>query len=328
MGVQITELVEGRPVALAELAGRRIAIDAFNWLYQFLTTIRQKDGTPLQDSRGHVTSHLSGIFYRSARLLEAGVKPVYVFDGPFPEFKAATVEQRRDVRAEAMREWKAALARKDYDAARRHAQRSTTLTSDMISDSKTLLDAMGIPWVQAPSEGEALCSLMTRQKDAYATATQDYDSLLFGCPRLVRNLSAGKKQREIELILLQDVLARLGIGQDQLILLGILVGTDYNPGGISGYGPKRALELVREKNTLSKVLEHVVWEFDVPAEEIYEFFRHPPEGSYELEFAEPDAGQLQQLLCVEHDFSSERVDSALARLQQPEREQKSLGKWL
>ena len=336
MGIQLTDLVEGKEIELAALFDKRIAVDAFNWIYQFLSIIRQKDGTPLKDEKDRVTSHLSGLFYRTTNLLAAGIKPMYVFDGKMPEFKRETAQQRRDVRAEAAREWKEALARGDLVEARKYAQRSSELTDEMIRDSKKLLQALGVPALQAPSEGEALCSLITRNGDAYATATQDYDSLLFGSPRLVRNLSiTGKRRRgkdlitvEPELLLLKQLLERLGINRNQLIILGILVGTDYNPGGVSGYGPKKALDLVKKKKTLKAVLNEVVWDFDVVAEEIYDFFRNPLGAEYDIEFDDIDEEAVKQILCDEHSFSEERVDSALQKQKEEKKSQKSLSKWL
>lgn len=337
MGIQLTELVEGRETTFDELFDKKIAIDAFNWLYQFLSIIRQADGSPLMDSKGRVTSHLSGLYYRSMKLLEAGIKPIYVFDGEPPEFKRQTTEQRRDVRAEAMREWQEALQRKDYEAARKHAQRAVTLTDEIIEQGKELLGAMGVPSIQAPSEGEALGSLMAKKGDVYAVATQDYDSLLFGAPRLVRNLSiTGRRKRgsdyvvvNPEMIILKEALETLGINRSQLIVLGMLIGTDYNPGGVSGFGPKRALELVREKKTLAAVLKEISWQFEVSAEEIYNFFRNPEDKSYSIKFKEIDEDKVKKILCDEHDFSEERIESALRKLREAKsKEQRSLSKWL
>jgi flap endonuclease-1 len=330
MGVQLGELVEGKEIAIEELFDKKIAVDSFNWLYQFLTIIRQKDGQPLQDSQDRITSHLSGLFYRSLKLMEAGIHPVYVFDGPAPAFKKETTRQRTDIRLEAKKEWQEALARKDFAEARKHAQRSAMVTEEIIADSKNLLDAMGIPVIQASSEGEALCSAMVRNNDAYAAATQDYDSLLFGCPRLVRNLSiTGKKKRgdsyiiiNPEILLLKDFLSKLDITQDQLITLGILVGTDYNPGGIKGFGPKKALELVK-KRKIKEIKEEIIWDFPATFEEIFDFFKNPPVNEYNIEFRPPDKEKIKRILCDEHDFSEERIDNALQKLSQ-EKKQKSL----
>lgn len=336
MGIQLTSLVEGTEVSLEDLFDKKIAIDSFNWLYQFLSIIRQADGAPLMDSKGRTTSHLSGLYYRTIKLLEASVKPIYVFDGKPPEFKKKITEQRRNVRAEAMKEWTKALERKDYVSAKKYAQRAVILTNEMIEQSKELLEALGVPAVQAPSEGEAMCSTMTKQGDVYAVATQDYDSLLFGAPYLVRNLSiTGRKKRgseyvtvKPEMLVLNDILEKLGISRNQLIIIGMLIGTDYNPGGVAGFGPKRALEVVKEKQSLREVLKEVSWESEVPAEDIYNFFKNPQEAEYKIKFGEIDEEKIKKIMCDEHDFSEERIMSGLKKLiEAKSKEQKSLSKW-
>ncbi len=336
MGVSLSKIVDGREIGLEDLFDKKIAIDSYNWLYQFLSIIRQADGTPLKDSKGRVTSHLSGLYYRTLKLLEAGVKPIYVFDGKPVEFKKETTEERRNVRAEALREWEKALERKDYEAAKKYAQQSATVTDEIVEGSKDLLSAMGIPYVQAPNEGEALCSLMCRKNDAYATSSQDFDVLLFGSPRLVRNLSiSGKKKRgkdyviiNPEMILLDDVIEKLGLNHDQLIMLGILVGTDYNPGGVPGYGPKKALQAVKEKKTVDKVFENVIWDFSITPKEIFDFFKTPKTADYKIEFREIDEENVTRLLCDEHDFSQERIENALKKLKESKKAQSSLSRWI
>ena len=335
IGVQITDIIKGEEISFEHLFDKKIAIDAYNWIYQFLSIIRQPDGTPLQDSKGRTTSHLSGLYYRTIKLMGAGIKPIYVFDGEPPDFKKQTNEQRRDVRSEAAREWKKALERGDIEAAKKHAQRSVSINEEIIDSGKHLLKSMGLPVLQAPSEGEALCSVIVKNGDAYAVATQDYDSLLFGATRLVRNLSiTGKRKRgdkiitiNPEMFLLKNILEELGLSGSQLIILGILVGTDYNPGGVSGFGPKRALELVKEKKTLEAVLKNNPWEFDISAKDIFDFFKSPPAGDYKIIFSEMDEEKVKKLLCDEHDFSEERIDSSLKKLQESKKEQKSLNRW-
>ncbi len=283
-----------------------------------------------------MTSHLSGLYYRTLKLLESRVKPVYVFDGRPVEFKRETTEARRNVRAEALREWERALERKDYDAAKKYAQRSVTVTDEIIESSKQLLDTMGIPWIQAPNEGEALCSLMCRKNDVYAVSSQDYDVLLFGSPRLIRNLSiSGRKKRgkdyvviNPEMLMVKDVLEKLGITQDQLIILGILVGTDYNPGGVPGYGPKKALKLVKEKKTLENIFRDVIWEFSVTPREIFEFFKNPKPARYEIKFGEINEQKVIGMLCDKHEFSRERIENALKKLSETKKEQSSLSRWI
>ena len=334
MGIQLTQLVSGDVVGLEDMFGKIVAIDAFNWIYQFLSIIRQPDGTPLQDSHGRVTSHLSGLYYRTLKLMEAGIKPVYVFDGKPPDFKAVGAK-RRDVRAEAAREWKVALEKHDYEAASRFAKRSTTITGEHIEGSKKLLEAMGVPFIQAPSEGEAMCAHLVKQRAAWCAASQDYDTLLFGATKLVRNLSiTGKKKRggqivmiNPEMLVLENLVSNLGISYDQLIMLGILIGTDFNPGGIAGLGPKKALARVREKKTMSAVFGGLQWDFPVTPEQIFDFFKNPPVVDYELNFREPDGEKIVKIMCDEHDFSYERITNALKKITE-NKPQSSLSRWI
>ncbi|HLD77484.1 MAG TPA: flap endonuclease-1 [archaeon] len=350
MGVQLTELVPVRPIELADLAGKKVAVDAFNTIYQFLSSIRDKmTGEPLRDSNGRVTSHLSGLFYRTARLLEARVQPIFVFDGEPPAFKRATQEARGRVRAAAEVRWKEALAAGDVEAARTAAAGSSRLTAEMIAEGKELLSALGVRWLQAPSEGEAAAAQLVLAGEAWAAGSQDWDSLLFGVPRLVRNLTISgrrklpKKQLTVEvrpeLVVLEEVLQSIGLTREQLVLVALLVGTDYNPGGVKGYGPKKALKLVQEERSLEAVLAKVPWEHEARPEAIVDFFLHPPQlpplqgrgpaGTGALAPAALEPEQVRALLVDRHGFALERVDSVLGKLATAKANaQKGLGAFL
>jgi flap endonuclease-1 len=325
MGVQLTGLVSAKEIEITELSGKKIGIDGYNAAYQFLSIIRQKlTGEFLRDSKGRITSHLSGLFYRTALLIELGLKPLYVWDGEPPKFKKKTVEERRERREEAKKKWEEALEK--GEEVMPYAQAAATLTEEMVEESKKLLEYMGIPSIQAKSEGEAQLAFMTIKGDVWSSASQDWDSLLFGSPRLVRNLSiTGKRKlprKEVyievkpEIIELQEVLSNLGITREQLIVVGILVGTDYNP-GIEKVGPKTALKLVKEHKTLEKILANVEWKAEVDPEEIYEFFLKPPvTENYRIEWRQPDREKIIEFMVEEHDFSRERVEKVIEKLQQ------------
>jgi len=316
-----------REIKLESLAGRCIALDAYNALYQFLASIRQPDGTPLMDHAGRITSHISGLFYRTINLLEAGIKPVYVFDGKPPEFKLAEIEERKKIKEKAIEEAIKAIKEGRRDEAVKYMKRAVFLTSEMVEDAKKLLSYMGVPWVQAPSEGEAQASYMAKKGHCWAVGSQDYDSLLFGSPRLVRNLAVSPKRKmgeevvEVspELIELDAVLKALRLkNREQLIDLAILLGTDYNPDGVPGVGPQKALKMVWEFGSLEKMLETVLKGVSFPVDplEIKRFFLNPPvTDDYSIEFKKPDEGKLVDFLVKEHDFSEERVQRALERLQ-------------
>ncbi len=346
MGVQLRDILPRKETELEELSGKRIAIDAFNALYQFLSIIRDREtGEPLRDSKGRVTSHLSGLFYRTINLMEKGIRPVYVFDGEPPVFKKKTIEERAKIREEMRERFEKAKAIGDVEEIRVTAQATAKLSEEMVEQAKELLTYMGIPWVQAPSEGEAQCAWLAKANKVYAAASQDYDSLLFGSPVLVRNLSITGKRKvprknlyiEIkpQIIVLDEVLSVLKITREQLIMLGMVVGTDYNP-GISGYGPKKALELVRNCRTLKDLLRKIDWEKQfiqegmdvIPAEEIFEFFLNPPhEENVTIEFKPPQKEKLIKFMVDEFEFSLERVEKHIKILEHSKEAQSSLTRW-
>jgi flap endonuclease-1 len=336
MGIQIFDILPKKELEIKSLTGKIIAVDAFLWLYQFLSIIRQPDGTPLKDSQGRITSHLSGIFYRSAKLIENGLRLVFVFDGPTHEFKRSTVEERKALKEQAEVKWQGALALGDEEEARKAAQMTSKLTSEMIEQSKRLIEYMGIPIIQAPSEGEAQCAYLCQKDLVYGVSSQDSDSLLFNSPRLIRNLSMTGKRKlprqdvyiEIkpEVIELDAALKELGITREQLIIIGLLVGSDYNP-GIKGYGPKKALELVKKEKTLKNVLNKIEWNSETPAEEIYNFYLNPPiEKDVNIEFKQPQPEKIIKFMVDEYEFSQERIEKVVKSLSSTK--QKSLGSWL
>ena len=189
MGVKLGDIVDSRKITISDLAGEIVAFDGNNILYQFLSIIRGRDGQPLKDRQGRITSHLSGLMYRNSNLMEAGIKIVYVFDGRPHRFKSTVLERRRDTRQKAKKAYEKAIEEGDTQKARRYGQQAVVATTDIIGDAKNLLTLMGLPWVQAPGEGEAQTAYMASKGDVYAAASQDFDSLLYGAPRHVRNLS-------------------------------------------------------------------------------------------------------------------------------------------
>ncbi len=343
MGVQLRDIIVRKEIELEELSGKRIAIDGFNMLYQFLSIIRDREtGEPLRDSKGRITSHLSGLFYRTINLMEKGIRPVFVFDGKPPEFKEKTIEKRKEFKEEMKKRYEKALEEGDIEEIRIAAQGTAYLTEEMIEEAKELLDAMGLPWIQAPSEGEAQAAFLAKKGLVYASASQDYDSLLFGTPRLVRNISITGRRKiprknqyiEIkpELIELENVLKELGLTREQLIIVALLVGTDFNP-GIKGYGPKKALELVKSCGNLECVLRKVDWnsQFEdepIEAEKILEFFLNPPvKEDVKIEFRQPNKETIIKILVDEFEFSQERVEKYIKILEKSKETQSSLSRW-
>jgi len=343
MGVKITDLFKGEEIELDHLSGKTIAIDSFMFLYQFLTTIRQKDGSLLMDSKGQVTSHLTGLFNRTVKLMSIGVKLIFVFDGKAPELKKKERERRAALKEQAQKQYEVAKEREDLEQMKKYAARTTRLTPDMVEEAKKLIEALGCPIVQAPSEGEAQAAYIVQAGDAWGIATQDADALLFKAPRLIRNLSvAGKRKKanrlsyetiNLEVIELKGVLDKLEINQDQLIALAMLVGTDYNLGGIKGIGQKNALKLIKQyKNDFDKLFKEVKWDesFDFPWQNVFNLINKMPiKKDYSLKWKPVDRKKVYEVLVENHDFTAERVNSTLDRLQdnKTKQQQKGLGEF-
>jgi flap endonuclease-1 len=355
MGVELGDIAAFEKLQWQAMRSKIIAIDGNNTLYQFLSSIRQADGTPLMDSKGRVTGHLAGLFYRTSKWLEEGMKPVFVFDGKPPELKAKTLQERRERKAHAQEQMLTALKEGREEDARMHAQATSKLTQEMIGQAKSLLDAMGIPHVQAVSEGEAEAADLAIRGVAWASASQDYDSLLFGAPRLVRNLSTSGRRKlprrdeyvqvEPELFELEKIFAATGLNRYQLVWLGMLVGTDFND-GVAGIGPKKGLKLVAGAKSFEEIIEKIPRQHpdesepsgassDIPGLEnwgqIEEFFLKPPvSGAQEIVFSKPDKQMIVSVLCNEFEFSSERVSRTLDALESRLKEsasQKKLFEW-
>jgi len=281
MGVNLRDLVPKTLVSLKDLAGKSIAIDAYNALYQFLAIIRQPDGTPLKDHTGRVTSHLSGLFYRTCNLLEMGIKVIYVFDGTPPALKETEIKRRSQVKDEALKKYEEALKMGKIEEARMYAQMTSRLKDYMAEDAKRLLTLMGVPWVQAPSEGEAQAAYMVKKGDADYCASQDYDSLLFGAPHLLRNVTISGRRK----------LPRKRVG------------------------PKKALKLIKEYGSLEAAIPKLKdAKFPVDPRKIKEIFLNPEvTENYSIVWKDVDMEGVIRFLCGEKDFSESRVRKALEK---------------
>lgn len=326
MGVKLKDIVEPETISFKDLEGRVVSIDAFNTLYQFLSTIRQRDGRPLTDENGNITSHLSGILYRNSSMVEKGIKPIYIFDGKAPELKSETQAKRREIRDEAEQIYKEALREGDTEKARKFAMRSSKLSPEIIESSKKLLTYMGIPYVDAKGEGEAQAAYLVSKGDAYAVASQDYDCLLFGAKRVVRNLAVSSNLKSLEYYQLDRVLNQLDITREQLVDMGILIGTDFCE-GLKGVGAKTALKLARS-GKLSEKLDELQSQSTHDLEEVRDIFlKHNVNTDYKIKWEKPQADKIIEFLSYQHGFSEDRVAKASAKLKNLSSSQGSLDAW-
>lgn len=325
MGVLLTPIIVRHSTTLEALRGRTIAVDGNLELYQFLSVMRTRDGQPLQDSKGRVTSHLNGLAFRTTRLLaDYEIRPLFVFDGPPPDLKREEIRKRREARERSQREYEAAIAVGDTATAWSKAVMTSRLTRSMVEEAKRLLTLLGIPWIQAPSEGEAQAAFLTREGHTWATGSKDYDSLLFGASRLIRFLAVASteflptrgRSRAVppELLDLDENLRALSLTRGQLIDAAILIGTDFNE-GVPGVGPKTAVRLLREHGALSSLPTAVRRTLPDNVDVIHDFFLNPP--VVPIEEMVPgilDPAGVKKFLCDERDFTPSRVESLLQRL--------------
>lgn len=332
MGVDISPLVSEskKEIDYIDLSQKTIAIDAFNQIYQFLAIIRGQDGEPLKNLAGETTSHLAGLFNRTAHLLEQDIKPIFVFDGEINELKKAEIERRRAIKAEAQTKMEEALDLEDYEEARKFAQATSKINETMIESAKLLLKAMGCPVIQAKQDGETQASYLVQKNIAWAVGSQDYDSFLFGSSRLVRNLSMNRTRKfknttievKLEYYSLEKILQDLQITRSQLIDIGILVGLDFFE-GIKGIGAKTALKLIKEYQSIENIVQNKVEIKKQPIEvdldlinKVRNIFLNPQinESFEQPTWKKPDKDKIIEILVEANHFSKDRVEKVLEKL--------------
>jgi flap endonuclease-1 len=340
MGVNITELVPKKTININTLKDKIVVVDTSLFLYQFISTIRQRDGSLLKDSKGNVTSHLSGLFNRCCNLMKQGIKLAFVFDGKPPELKQLEQARRNKLKEEAQEKYELASKEGDIAGMKKYASRTVRLTPEMIHEAKELITAFGLPIIQAPSEAEAQGSYMVKKGDCYAIATQDSDTLMFGASRIIRNLSIyGKRKKskvyayskvELEEVLLVDVLNSLGFDADQLIVLCMLIGTDYNIGGIKGIGPKNAVRLLKKHNkNFDDLFDEVKWSenFDYSWGSVFNQIKNiEVSDDYDLSWGRINESKVLKIMVDEHDFLKDRIENTISDLKEKveKKQQKTL----
>ncbi|KTG08333.1 flap structure-specific endonuclease [Haloprofundus marisrubri] len=299
-------------VSFDDLDGRVVAVDAHNWLYRYLTTTVKwtRDGV-YTTSEGEEVANLVGIVQGLPKFFEHDLVPVFVFDGGVTELKDDEVAERREQREKAEEMLADAQERGDHIEAARLEARTQRLTSVIQETSRELLDLLDVPYVEAPAEGEAQAAYMARRGDADYVGSEDYDTLLFGAPLTLRQLTSSGNP---ELMSLDETLDEHDLTYEQLVDVGILCGTDFNP-GVDGIGPKTALKLVREHGDLFGVLEargeHV--EF---ADRIRELFLDPPvTDEYEFDTdVDPDISAARSYVIEEWEVDADEVERGFERI--------------
>ncbi|XP_076109646.1 flap endonuclease 1-like [Mytilus galloprovincialis] len=302
--------------------GRKVAIDASMCIYQFLIAVRQ-DGSQLMNEDGETTSHLMGMFYRSIRMLEHGIKPVYVFDGKPPDMKSGELEKRKERREEAQKALEKAEEAGDEENIEKFNRRLVKVSKQHNEECKELLKLMGVPFIEAPGEAEAQCAVLVKAGKVYATGTEDMDALTFGTSVQLRNLTVAEARKlPIKEFHYQKVLEELGMNKDEFIDLCILLGCDYCE-SIRGIGPKRAYDLVKQHHCIEEILKHLdSKKYTVPEDWMFKearrLFQEPevtdPE-TLDLKWTDPDEEALVDYMVNKKNFSEDRIRNGIKKLQ-------------
>ncbi|CAL1285464.1 unnamed protein product [Larinioides sclopetarius] len=302
--------------------GRKIAVDASMSIYQFLIAVRQ-EASMLTNADGETTSHLVGLFYRTIRMIDNGIKPVYVFDGKPPHMKSSELEKRQERRAEAQKNLEKAEEEGVAEDVNKFSRRLVKVTKQHNDECKELLKLMGVPYVEAPCEAEAQCAALVKAGKVYATATEDMDGLTFGSTVLLRHMTFSEARKmPIKEFHLNRVLDELGLNQDEFIDLCILLGCDYCE-SIKGIGPKKAYEYIKSEKSIENIIEKIEKQgkYKAPEDWVYkearELFKNPevadPE-TVELKWCDPDEEGLIKFLCGDKGFSEDRVKNGVKKL--------------
>lgn len=309
---------------IEEYNGKKIAIDAPVALYQFLIAVRS-EGNNL-NVNNETTSHLIGIFYRTIRFVEAGITPLYVFDGMAPEMKMNELMKRKLKREEADKKLIEAKEAEDQELIEKYTKRNVKVEEKHILEAQKLLTLLGIPWLIAESEAEAYCSFLCKKGYVDGVATEDMDALCFGCPILIRNLNAAIKSKfEIQEYNLNEILNSLSITMESFIDMCILLGCDYCS-SIKNIGPKRAYDLITKYKDIESILEEIKENktFDVEEKFNYEIarnlFKELGETGEEIDkkirvnYESIDKIKIKEFLCDEKAFDETRVENGVNKI--------------
>ena len=335
MGVKLQDIVLRNKIEIAKFAGKVIAVDAPNIIMGLFNFARKNpDGSYaglILDRTQRPISHLYGLLYRINFYYSKNIFPIFCFDGLDSELKKIKTKDRLNDFRFTQKLYESAYKSGDRQLVRQIAMSKEYLWPNIIQESKQLLGALGVPYLNSPASAESQCAQLVKNKIAHYSNSQDFDSLLFGCPRMVQNLSKSLR-RKVQgkwryekvtpySINLKENLKRLEIDQFQLVDMAILIGNDYFP-GIANIGPKHALKFIKKYSNLEKIInnEKINYDFSSLTHEIMmkvrKIFLLPDVLSqYEnLSWNFPSEQQFYTLLCEEHYLNRERVQSNLLKL--------------
>lgn len=311
MGSALGSIVEKRNRELKTMGGSVAVVDGYIQLHQFLNSIRDHEtGEYLKNENGDVTSHLVGWFYRFGSVIDAGIRPVVIFDGGYPDLKQDEVDSRQESRQKAQQKFEEAKEEGDTEKMKKYAAQRISVDEDIVESTKELLDAMGIPTYIAPSEADPQCVQLMKEGVADYSITQDYDHLLYGADYILQNFNKDSG----DVISLQETLENNELSHEELVWYGILLGTDYNSSP-HGVGPKRAMNIINGSDDFGDVISGAQSYDDIDVDtwwEVHDWFESPDvDEGLDPTWEKPDTELLRDMLINKYEFSENRVNSKL-----------------
>ncbi len=335
MGVKLGELVHARTTDIANLQGRIIAIDAPNIINAVFNiswrSMNPNDPAIIRDRTQRPISHLYGLLYRVLFYYSNTILPIFCFDGRDSDLKRVITKDLLNDILYTRKRYENAMNSGNFELARRIALDQDYFWPTIMKESKDLLNTIGIPVIEAPAAAEAQCAHLVKDGIAWCSNSQDYDSLLFGCPRTLQNLSKSRRRKQRgrwtfekivpQIIDLNANLKRLEINHFQLVDMALLIGSDYFP-GIKGIGPITALSMIKKHGRVERVIvkERKCYDFSPLTAEIIAEVRKifllpetisPPDS---LHWSHPDESHIKHLMCVDHHLNEQRVSASIEKL--------------
>jgi len=319
----LRDLASIREVAFEEIEGSVVAVDAHNWLYRYLTTtVKWTSDEAYTTPDGTEVANLIGIVQGLPKFFEHDLIPVMVFDGAVTDLKADEVADRREKREQAEKRRAAAAERGDTVEAARLEARTQRLTDTIQQTTRDLLRLLDVPIVEAPAEGEAQCAHMAASGTVDHAGSEDYDTLLFGAPTTLRQLTS---KGNPEMMDLAATLEDLGVDRQGLVDIAMLCGTDFNE-GVHGVGPKTAVSAINEHGDLWGVLDER--DAEIPhAAEIRELFMNPPASDVSVDTTvNPDVEAARAYVVDEWGVTASEVERGFERIAESQ-VQTGLDRW-
>lgn len=313
---------------IRDYIGKTLAVDASLLIYQVVIGIRA-GGYDLKNNSGEMTTHIVGLLHKIRSIMNWGIDLIFVFDGKPPKFKGNELDKRRIKKRQAKEKlYQLKKSGTDKEAQTRYFKRSFSINEKIVVDCKRLLDLLGIRYIQAIGEADAILAALSMSNIVDGIITDDLDVIIHGGRKVLKNFSTkgNKNDRPIEEISLNDVLSYLGMNNKQLIDFAILLGTDYTTtiGGVGAVKAKQGIktygcalqyvDYLRKHNNGTFIIPD---NFDTMYRQIYDYYIDPYGYEYivTVNNKSVDRFGMIQFLCNENDFNKEEVENSIEKIQ-------------